>query len=226
MREDRENPVCEHDAAKLLPWFVVDALSESELELVQAHLEGCALCLADVQRERQVRALARGNPVVEHAPQAGLHKLMARIDEVEREAPAAASDHAVSPAAIRRPKVVRWLAAAVIVQALGLGILGAWLWARGAELRTPRFHTMSSPSASSGRAAQIRVVFAPSMMSADMQALLTSISATVTAGPSEAGVYDLALRNQGVTMDAAIAQLRANAGVTFAEPHLEAGQGQ
>lgn len=226
MREDRENPVCEHDAAKLLPWFVVDALSESELELVQAHLEGCALCLADVQRERQVRALARGNPVVEHAPQAGLHKLMARIDEVEREAPAAASDHSVSPAAIRRPKVVRWLAAAVIVQALGLGILGAWLWARGAELRTPRFHTMSSPSASSGRAAQIRVVFAPSMMSADMQALLTSISATVTAGPSEAGVYDLALRNQGVTMDAAIAQLRANAGVTFAEPHLEAGQGQ
>lgn len=226
MREDRENPVCEHDAAKLLPWFVVDALSESELELVQAHLEGCALCLADVQRERQVRALARGNPVVEHAPQAGLHKLMARIDEVEREAPAAASDHAVPPAAIRRPKVVRWLAAAVIVQALGLGILGAWLWARGAELRTPRFHTMSSPSASSGRTSQIRVVFAPSMMSADMQALLTSISATVTAGPSEAGVYDLALRNKGVTMDAALAQLRANAGVTFAEPNSEAGPGR
>ena len=170
MQEDRDNPVCEHEAARLLPWFVVDALSESDSESVQAHLQDCMLCAVDVQRERQVRALARGNPVVEHAPQAGLQKLMARIDEVERGVPAATGGHAVLPLANRRPKLVRWLAAAVIVQALGLGILGAWLWARGAELRTPRFHTMSSPSASSLRAAQIRVVFAPNMLSADMQA--------------------------------------------------------
>jgi hypothetical protein len=63
------------------------------------------------------------------------------------------------------------------------------------------------------------------MASAEMQALLTSISATVTAGPSEAGVYDLALLNKDTTVDAALAQLRASTGVTFAEPRAVSGQG-
>jgi hypothetical protein len=69
----------------------------------------------------------------------------------------------------------------------------------------------------------IRVVFAGNVALDDMNRVLRGIGAQIIAGPSEAGVYTLGLAagtadKSGV--EKAIAQLRADGRVMFAEPAL------
>lgn len=214
---------CIHEAARLLPWLVAGALSPREAERVQQHIDECALCTEDLERERRVQAAICEEPVVEYAPQPGLQNLMNRIDEYEREMPAPAPTAVpdASHFSRRRFGTTRWLAAAVIVQAVGLGILGTLFWQRGVELRAPRFHTMSSSVAASS-AAQLRVVFAPGMTVEALQGLLSEIKANVVSGPSEAGVYTLSLAQDSASPDSVLTKLRANESVMFAEPQQSA----
>lgn len=215
---DRDSVSCSHEAARLLPWFVVGALSERETARVQEHLSACPLCAADWEREQQVQSLIFNAPNVEYAPQPGLQKLMSRIDEIERELPAAPHAEHGMPRPQRHSTAIRWLAAAVIVQAIGLGVLGTLFWQRGIELNAPRFHTMSAVEAGGGSMASVRVVFAPAMSVSEMQRLLESIPAKLVRGPSEAGVYTLALENERSTVDEALTKLREHKDVMFAEP--------
>ena len=67
----------------------------------------------------------------------------------------------------------------------------------------------------------IRVVFAGNVALDDMNRVLRSVDAQVIAGPSEAGVYTLGLAPStagGSGVDQALAQLRADSRVRFAEP--------
>ena len=183
---DRDPSSCDHEAARLLSWFVVGALSEGEAVRVQEHIQACPICQADSQREQQIQSLIRDEPTVEHAPQPGLQKLMSRIDELERELPPPPKPSRQHESArAPRMRLVHWLAAAVIVQAVGLGVLGVMLWQRGAQLHAPRFQTMTSTAPAVTEARQLRVVFAPRMPMVEMQALVSSISATIVSGPSE-----------------------------------------
>jgi len=213
--EQQDRPQCVHEAARLLPWFVTGTLTAEESARIQNHLKECAVCAADERREQRMQELICSGTPVEYTPQSGLQKLMARIDEQERRQSAGleGSQQAVT---LRRPVYVRWLVAAVVVQAIGLGVSGALLWDRtGSRLHAPRFTTLSSPASQPSDAPQIRAVFAPEMTVEEMDALLDSISASVAAGPSQAGVYTLALPRQ--SLDAALARLRSNSKVTFAE---------
>jgi hypothetical protein len=223
----RDPSACEHQAARLLPWLVAGALDENEAQRVQAHVAECGICKEDVDREQRVLALMQDEPAVEHAPQPGLQNLLARIDELERELPAStAQDAVVTAPARRRFTKVPWLAAASIVQAIGLGILGVMLWNRGVELQAPRFHTMTSSSPAAASHAQIRVVFSPNMKVSEMQELLKSIPATVVAGPTDAGVYTLAIAGERTEIGPVLNELRAHSSVLFAEPRGSAARGE
>ncbi len=217
---------CEREAARLLPWFVAGTLSEQDSLRVQRHLQECRICAADERREARLRELVSSAPTVEHAPQPGLQKLVSRIDELERELPSQL-DEPRGPATplAARPVFVRWLAAAVLLQSIGLGVLGALLW-QASQMQAPRFTTLSSPAQRWTGAAHVRVVFAPAMTVGEVQALLASIPATVAAGPSEAGVYTLALENKQEDVGAVLARLRATQGVLFAEPQSPPEQRQ
>jgi hypothetical protein len=210
---------CNHEAARLLPWLVAGALSAPETERVQKHIDGCAVCTEDLEHERRMQALICEEPVVEYAPQPGLQNLMNRIDEVERELPSlqAGNLREHSHVSRRRFGAIRWLAAAVIVQTVGLGVLGTLFWQRGVELRAPRFHTMTS-SVPESNAAQLRVVFAPGMTMEAVQSLLSEIKAGIVSGPSDAGVYALSLQPGAATAESVLMKLRANENVMFAEP--------
>lgn len=214
---------CNHEAARLLPWLVAGALSPREAERVQRHVDECALCTEDFRHEQRVQAVICEEPVVEYAPQPGLQNLMNRIDEFEREMPAQPVVAAQEQTYTRRRRfgTVKWLAAAAIVQAVGLGVLGSLFWQRGVELRAPRFHTMTS-SVPASSAAQLRVVFAPGMTVEALQGLLREIKANVVAGPSDAGVYTLSLAQGSASPESVLNQLRANGSVMFAEPQQSA----
>jgi anti-sigma factor RsiW len=214
MSPETQNSDCVHEAARLLPWFVTGALSADEQALVQAHLKECPQCESDLRREQRVHELVVRQAAVEYAPQPGLQKLLSHIDELERELlPSRAASKTIPVP--RRNRAIRWLAAAVVVQTMGLAVLGGFAW-RHAE--APRYVTLSSAAPRTAGLAQVRAVFAPAMTVGELKTVLTSIGAIVVAGPSEAGVYTLALGNPRESIDASLARLRATRGVLFAEP--------
>jgi hypothetical protein len=71
------------------------------------------------------------------------------------------------------------------------------------------------------RSEHIRAVFAPDITLSALNELLSRTALSIISGPSDAGVYTLAFTDPHGTngrLDQAIAALRANAQVKFAEP--------
>jgi hypothetical protein len=221
---DVDGHVCDAEAARLLPWLVTDRLSAADAERVTAHVEHCEICRADLADQRALRATMRSASAVEYAPQAGLAKTMARIDELARE-PAAGPDVAATDrhARSRRPQfgVTQWLTAAVILQAIGLGAIGgSYLVRQPADRGKAAYETLSTPAAvTSG--ARIRAVFAEGMTIARLKELLAAQHLVIVSGPSEAGVFTLGSTEVAPDRDRRdlpLAALRADPSVLFAEP--------
>jgi hypothetical protein len=218
-----ETGICDSEAARLLPWLVTGRLSEGDAARVNRHLEECAICRADVGEQRDLRSALRTEGPVEFAPQAGLAATLARIDELARDVdpPVAASRPGRESVAPRRPGMTQWLAAAVVVQAVGLGVLAAAFLHGAPTARAPAdYETLSSPTAIAS-APLIRAVFDTSMTVGELKTLLTSQHLSIVGGPTEAGVLTLGAADSAVgaaRLDASLAGLRANPHVLFAEP--------
>ncbi len=224
MTIDLEGARCEEEAARLLPWYVAGRLPASELERVTRHLERCAICRDDVAHERNVRALLKSDARVEYAPQAGLAKTLARIDELGREAPTRIGTARVARAFTpRRASAMRWLTAAVVVQAVGLGILGATLLHRKPTDGVAQYATLSAGVPPVAEGSRIRAVFAPSMTLAELRAVLAAGSLTIIRGPSDAGAYTLGSVDphfEKSRLVPTVAALRADSRVLFVEPAI------
>jgi hypothetical protein len=115
---------------------------------------------------------------------------------------------------------VRWLAAAVIVEALALGAIVTASWINGAgRVPASAYHTLSRSDAINA-APTIRMVLAPGMTLEQFRILLNTAHLQVVAGPGEAGVWSLAPAEDATTVatEAALRELRGNPQVRFAEP--------
>jgi hypothetical protein len=234
MSVDLEGARCDEESARLLPWFIAGRLSAADVERVSNHLEHCAICRKDSAHERAVRDLLKADARIEYAPQAGLAKTLSRIDELGRDAPpgleqapaartaAAANFAAPDRVARRRIGAVRWLAAAVVVQAVALGWLGATLRDRpAASALVAKYQTLSADPQTAATGPRIRAVFAPAMTLADLKSLLAADNLIVVRGPSDAGAYTLASTDARIGaggLDASVAALRSDARVLFVEP--------
>jgi hypothetical protein len=231
---DLEGARCDEESARLLPWYVAGRLNAADVERVSNHLQHCAICRNDVAHERAVRDLLKSDAAVEYAPQAGLAKTLSRIDELGRDAPPTPEHPSASelasearravPDSVRRRRTgaVRWLAAAVVVQAVALGWLGATLRDRPAALAPEaRYHTLSTDPKAAAPGPHIRAVFAPGMTLADFKSLLAANHLIVIRGPSDAGAYTLAstdARLGAFGLDASVAALRSDPRALFVEP--------
>jgi anti-sigma factor RsiW len=225
MSSPTEEGRCEEEAARLLPWYVAGRLESADAERVTRHLERCAICRDDLAHERTLRALLRFESSVEHAPQPGLAKTLARIDELGREAPANVPLAPVQAVARpRRATITRWLAAAALVQAIALGVLGTLVYHRGADpSRDPRYATLSSTTATIASGAHIRAVFSSTLSLGALQSLLSAHSLTIVAGPSDAGAYTLASATAPIDegqVNRIVTALRAQPEVMFVEPAI------
>ena len=208
----------------LLPWIANESAAARDLARVEEHLRGCRECQEELEFQRQLREAIRSEEAIVLAPQTSLNKLMQRIDSAadmddEHElAPAAAE----SIVARREPAHLRWLPIAAAVQGIAIaGLLGAlWLQSRD-ELTAGRYSVLTTPTAAVAGGPVIRVVFGGNVALDDMNRVLRSIDAQIIAGPSEAGVYTLGLTSGAADksgVEKAIAQLRADGRVMFAEP--------
>jgi hypothetical protein len=196
-----------------LPWILNGSASESEVRLVQEHLQQCVDCREALAFERRLReALSQPAQSAAGDPEEGWQQLSARIDRSDS-----------SPSAVRSRPVgmhTRWLAAAVIVEALALGALVVSGSFGHAEHTAPGvYRTLASPDAARA-SASIRVVLAPEMTLDQFRVLLNGAHLQVVAGPGESGVWSLAPAADAelVATDAALRELRQSPQVRFAEP--------
>jgi hypothetical protein len=205
----------------LIPWIVNGSAPESEQLLVQAHLAACADCRQELEFQRQLQAAMARPDGAEVDMHASWQRLRKRLDAAAR--PSAAAN------VPRRTRGVDqgwmpWLVAVIVVQAIGLGALGATWWSRSpagsepAAATSGAYRTLAASEASTP-AATIRVVFAPEVTLAHMQAMLAAARLQVRAGPSAVGVWTLGPAgdsNQAATA-AALRELRSQSSVRFAE---------
>lgn len=193
-------------AWEMMPWVLQDSATAEQGAWLEGHLAQCAACRAEFAQQSRLR-LALSLPA-QPAPdvEAGLGRLLQRLD-----APAATP----APA---RARAAGWLnralVAAVLVQALGIGILGVKLWSAGSA---PAYRTLSEPS-QSAPAGTIRVVPDAGMTLADWNALLHALRLQVVAGPNDVGAYTVAPASSASTTQQALQQLRSTRGIMLAEP--------
>jgi len=211
--------ICDSEAARLLPWFVTGRLSAEDSARISRHLGDCAICRADYEEQRALRAAIRTEGPVEYAPQEGLAKTLARIDELARGDAGPALPAAAVP--VRRFGVTQWLIAAVLVQAIGLGtLIGVLLTRSSTPAQRPAYQTLSAP-ASGTSGPVIRAVFAAPMTMAQLKMLLSAQHLLIVTGPTEAGVFTLGAVESGGSdseINSSLEGLRASPFVLFAEP--------
>jgi hypothetical protein len=209
------------DVWHVLPFYVNGTLRGQALAHVETHLAACPECRTELATQTQVRDTIVREDVRQESAQASFEQLWDRIleDEAVAEAHAAqAGARNVAPATPRVPanRAMKWLVAAVIVEGVGLATLSAMTWSQTLS-GSADYRTLSSQEAPLP-AGQIRAVFSPDLRLGDLQSLLSTSKLSVVGGPTEAGVYTLALDDTSASVNSALARLRGNASVRFAEP--------
>jgi len=194
MRRNSSEP--NHDQWDLLiPWYVNGTLNEVEMSQLEDHMARCDTCRAAIEWELD---LAKNL----HASPPGLETLNAEKDRQyltlleAMDAPGARHN----ARALRRvgdwaggKSLVLVASAACLVLAF---FVGAWLQTPA----QPDYQTLTRESGYQGQVVQ--VLFHPSTPERDIRMLLLELDAKLLGGPSERGVYRLAIpetRQSGAT---------------------------
>ncbi len=211
---------------EMLPWVVNGRADASELRRVNEHLRGCALCLSELSRQRDLCSIMNAREPQAPRVESGLTKLLQRIGDAEvdtqaHRVPALRQPQAAANARSRVAAALACgLAAVVLLQSGARTVLDERLRAEPAAV----YRTLSEPVARPDRAA-IRLVVDERMSVRDLQTLLISRDLQIVAGPDASGIYSLAPLGATASLDAVAAALRAAPGVRFAEPVAQAPSG-
>jgi anti-sigma factor RsiW len=210
-----ENSPEHAEVAALMPWYVNATLNEADRNSVDAHLAQCAACRADLAVERQVFADVTAESAIEYMPVASLNRLRARLDAEQADI----ADPEIAPLQRRRRRSLPWqglMAASVALMAVAVGLMAADRWMQFHVTPTsPTFHTVTSPAPRAPDEV-IRAVFTPTITLVELQAILDESQLRIVAGPTEAGVYSLALTTAR-PVNESLAMLRKHPTVRFAE---------
>jgi Putative zinc-finger len=216
-------------AAQLIPWLVNGTLEPDASEWLRAHLTGCERCQLDFEEQRQVYEAMHAEGPLLFAADPSFRKLLPRL-RPERPEPLGARAGRIArrrpgkparrtPSSRRSAALLRWVAAAALIEALALGT-GAYFWASARHPPAPTYFTLTSPAPSFHGGEQAHVVFKRDLSLGELQLLLHSVGAHIIDGPTDAGVYTLGFPPQidAGTARMRIVALRAKAAVLFAEP--------
>ena len=218
-------------AELIIPWLVNGSLPAEAEAAVRAHIESCPRCRQDYEEQLRVReAMCAEGPLV-FAAESSYQKLLARMESPQsNSAEAGAPDPRAEvtdlprPRMLRRlrttPPLVRWLAAAVILQAFALG-LGAWAWQSSSADGEARYRTLSSTLPSYDSGPRVRVLFRTDLSMSGLQSVLQRAGAHIIDGPADGDVYTLGFAQppgSRAALEKRVAGLRASPAVLFAEP--------
>ncbi|HEV2700250.1 MAG TPA: hypothetical protein VGV09_01365, partial [Steroidobacteraceae bacterium] len=117
-------------------------------------------------------------------------------------------------------RAIRWLAAAAVIEGLGLGY-GAWALHASNVTAQASYVTLTSAAPSYRDSARLRIVFRPGLSLQSLGMMLHREGAHIIDGPTDANVYTLGFAGKDVTpavVERRAAALRASSDVLFAEP--------
>jgi anti-sigma factor RsiW len=212
----------------LLPWYVNGTLDADERRLVEQHLQGCGVCRKEQSEILKQSAYCRQTAIPELSAQASFNRLMQRI---ESESTGSRGKNA-SPRGM--PEFYRQLMqslsvllppkpAAAALAVMLLAVPAVILLMPGiSQAPDTEYRTLSSSRGlESSVTDTIHVIFAESVDRKERLRILASIHGAAIAEPNARGVYLIQIAPlQGSKPDIAqaIAALRREAGVLFAEP--------
>jgi len=213
-----DSPMHRH-AWDQIPWIINGSLPEAERLAVEAHLQDCADCRQEFEFQRRLAASMEKVETDEIDSQQAWQRLRSRIDAAGRsensERLTRTGSRSISG------EWIPWLVAAMVVQAIGLGVLGTVIWSKPAATVAASgaaYRTLSAPEAATA-AATIRAVFSSEMSVGRMEELLAAAGLQVQSGPSSAGVWSLqpARDSNRSATQGALRELRSSPEVRFAE---------
>ncbi len=213
-------PFDEHrDAQSLLPWYVSGTLKDSDRNRLQAHLNQCADCRAELSLETRLSHRIAETPAdgdaldVEH----GLRLITESLDSHGDRSPLAGGFGGL---ALRLRETLRqrpqraaaaWLGWALAGQFCLLVALGISLWR---SEHPARYHALGALSASD--VANIVLIFKPDTPERDFRAILRASGARLVGGPTVSDAY--LLHVSPAARAAVLARLRQETEVVLAEP--------
>ncbi len=217
----------------LIPWLVNGSASGADRELAEAHLRHCADCRDEFAFQSQVHAGLRvESQADDRQARSALQRLYARIDLEDEGRDVVGPVQAMSPRrgnAPPRGAIVRVLTAAVIVQAVGLLVLGAAFWLRGVPVQADTSYATLTRPEPPAPAATIRFVPSPALDLVTLRRMLTDAGLRIVGSNPESTIYTLAPivdpaaapstpAQRAEQTHLAIAHLRGRPGVLLAEP--------
>jgi hypothetical protein len=233
MREREDHGERVHQRVwELLPWYVNGSLAERERERVEAHLAACLRCQGEERVSRHLAgAVARAGEVAPAPHPVQLQRMLARIEESEREERESAGRwRLLAPLRGLVRATPRPLRGALVAQAavilLLVGFL-AWSASRpgAAPNLQPAYRTLSNPDATPVPTARLRVMFSPQATEKEIRELLHGIHGEITAGPSPSGAYTVEVPAASDPAGVVLARLRSEPQVVlFAEPAAGPGE--
>lgn len=193
-------------AWEAMPWVLQGSAPPEQSAWLTDHLAHCASCRAEFAQQTRLRHAMSLPTDIPLDANAGLKRLLGRLD---------APDIQDAPRQARSgPWLTRALAAAVLIQAIGIGALGMRLWS---ENPNPSYRTLSQ-TAPSAPAGAIHVVPDTNMKLADWNELLRTLRLQVVGGPNDVGAYTVVSAGPGSSEQSTLQQLRATHGIRLAEP--------
>ena len=191
-------------AWEIMPWALQATAPPEQCEWLMHHLAQCEACSAEFAQQSKLRCALSLPTDVPVDAERGLKRLLKRVDAPEPDAP---------PVRLwSSGRLTRALAAAVVLQAIGIGALGVRLWSDQA----PHYQTLSQPALVEPAGA-LRVVPAAGMKLADWNRLLNDLDLRVVDGPNEAGAYAVVPVGSAASSAVALRRLRADRDIRLAE---------
>ena len=219
MKQAIETPLEHAQIWELLPWFVNGRLAEAERARVEAHQRDCGACRDEIALQRRICAVFAVQSPVEQIPAASLNKLRQRLDKsaTNETEPDLAGQETL---AVVRPPAQRMraapIAAALVLAALVVGIPAVRYWQHPVQSGDSSTYDTVSKAAPQHPRTVIRAVFVDNVTLKELQGLLDDAGLSIVSGPTEAGVYSLAM-NGSESAAWSLQRLRAHDSVRFAE---------
>ncbi|HET9820085.1 MAG TPA: zf-HC2 domain-containing protein [Rhodanobacteraceae bacterium] len=192
-------------AWEIMPWVLQATAPPEQGEWLMHHLAQCEACSTEFAQQSRLRSALALPADVAVDVNAGLKHLFERLDAPE---PETLPDRLHSGS-----RLTRALAVAVLVQAIGIGVLGARLWSE----QTPQYRTLSQPALLEPAGA-IRVAPDASMTLANWDKLLHDFDLRVVDGPNAVGAYTVVVKGSPATSARLLQELRASRNIRLAEP--------
>ncbi|MEQ1621305.1 MAG: zf-HC2 domain-containing protein [Methylococcales bacterium] len=222
-----------HQTTLLLPWYLNQSLEPAERQLVEQHLQNCNDCKMELASLQLIADAVANGSNADFSPEESFSKLRAKLQSnrlprersnvVRFNIPAnsnSASNRENSTLKKQLSQVAaRYSKQIAIAASLFLVLIPVALQYRTSP-EPSSYYTLSAtkPEVVSDRL--IRVVFSKTLAASDIDKLLEQVYGQRVEGPNSVGAYTVRLAPDanGLDLTTALASLRHQPGVVFAEP--------